>query len=79
MNDPFEQLQGVSIVKLVASEREELITEKIWLQAEVDNSFIYYDIVCYKIAKMWMQVQENAKELKECSKDHLQIVKKAEE
>ena len=38
-----------------------------------------YNIVCYKIAKMWMQVQENAKELKECSKDHLQIVRKAEE
>ena len=41
-----------------------------------------YKIVCYKcykIAKKWMQVKENAKELKECSKDHLQIVKKAEE
>ena len=42
-------------------------------------SLASYNIVCYKIAKMWMQVQENAKELKECSKDHLQIVRKAEE
>ena len=29
--------------------------------------------------KTWAQVQENIKELKECHKEHLQIVRKAEE
>ena len=48
MSDPFEQLQGFSIVKLVAqmpvaSEREELIAlraEKIRLQAQVGDSSV---------------------------------------
>ena len=50
LNNPFEQLQGFSIVKLVAqmpvaSEREELIAlraEKIRLQSQVGNSNSFY-------------------------------------
>ena len=33
----------------------------------------------FKIAKICVQMQENNKQLKVCSKDHLQIVAKAEE